>query len=156
MDIAAQSELPLHHHISDPPYENYLFADHNVSCQAVLSSPTPNFINGSPSVHRLLFAWPAGNSGAAVFFKAVTKQDNLRIRFIPGADERVLNSIKYEPKGDNRSGCPSVGVSGLVEFSDEAILDLAILGSVRTLREFTRKVTGSSILKYRKLSGLRS
>jgi len=137
MDVAAESELPLHHHISDPPYENYFFADHNVSCQAVLSSPTPNFVPGSPSTHRLLFAWPAGNSGAAVFFKAVTKQDNLRIRFIPGADGRILDLVKYEPKGTSRSGCPSVGVSGLVEFSDKAILDLAILGSVRTLRDYT-------------------
>ncbi len=98
MDLAAQSELPLHHHISNPPYENYFFADQSVSCQAVLSSPTPNFVPGSLSTHRLLFAWPAGNSGAAVFFKAVTKQDSLCITYIPGADGRIRDLVKYEAK----------------------------------------------------------
>ncbi|KAL9609161.1 MAG: hypothetical protein Q9167_006056 [Letrouitia subvulpina] len=138
MAIFAEVERPLYLHVFNPPFENYFYADDNVSCQAVLASPLPRTDHESPALHRLLFAWPAGNSGAAVFFKPVETEDSdLGIKLKTGPHERILDSIKYESDHSSRSGYPSVGVSGLVEFSNTAILSLAILGSVRSIRDYT-------------------
>lgn len=134
--VRPESEPSLYFHVSDPPYENYFYADPIVSCQAVLASPLPR--SSSPAVHRLLFAWPAGNSAAAAFFQSQEpKDDALSIQLKTGPHGRVLDSIKYEPDDTSRSGYPSVGVSGLLEISNTAVLSLAILGSVRTVRDYT-------------------
>ena len=148
------SEPPLYLHVSDPPYENYFYADSIVSCQAVLASPLPRTDNASPALHRLLFAWPAGNSGAAAFFESPESKDgNLSIKLTTaGPHERVLDSIKYEPNDTSTSGHPSVGVSGLLEFSNTAILSLAILGSVRNVRDYTE---GHGILNPKVQNGIR-
>ena len=124
-------------HVSDPPYENYFFADHVVSCQAVLASPLPRAGKGSPPEHRLLFAWPAGNSGAVAFFRSLGQEDNhLSIRLRTGDHGRVLHSIRCEAADVSPTKFPSVGVSGLLEFSNTAVLSLAILGSIRTIRDY--------------------
>lgn len=121
-----------------PPYENYFYADPIVSCQAVLASPLPATHNGSPAQHRLLFAWPAGNSGAAVFFESSeSSEENLSIQLATGSHGQVLDAFRYEPEIASPSGYPSVGVSGLLEFSHTATLTLSILGSVRTIRDYT-------------------
>ena len=134
------SEPPLYLHVSDPPYENYFYADAIVSCQAVLASPLIRTNNDASAQHRLLFAWPAGNSGAAVFFTSDDSEDDAPIlKFKVGSSGRVLDSVKYKPDGSSRSGLPSVGVSGLLEVSSSTALraNLAILGSIRTIRDYT-------------------
>ena len=134
------SEPPLYLHVSDPPYENYFHADGIVSCQAVLASPLIRTDSESPTQHRLLFAWPAGNSGAALFFTSEDAEDDAPIlKFKAGPHGRVLNSVKYEPEDSSRSGLPSVGVSGLLGVSNSVVLraNLAILGSIRTIRDYT-------------------
>ena len=136
----SESEPPLYLHVSDPPYENYFYADGIVSCQAVLASPLIRTNSDSPAQHRLLFAWPAGNSGAALFFtSSEPKDDAPMLKFKVGPRARVLDSVKYEPVDGSRSGLPSVGVSGLLEVSSSAVLraNLAILGSIRTIRDYT-------------------
>ena len=132
-------EPPLYFHFSDSPYENYFYADRIVSCQVVLASPLPCNDHNTSAVHRLLVAWPGGNSGAAVFFEESpeVKDANLHIKLVTGSHDRVLDLVTYEPNKTSRSGYPSVGVSGLLEFSNPAILNLAILGSVRTVRDYT-------------------
>ena len=150
--VAPQLEVPLHLHVSDSPYENYFYADRVVSCHAILASPLPRAENGSPPQHRLLFAWPAGNSGAAAFFKAPGQgNESLNIRLKVGRHGRVLDSIRYEPGEQSLTKLPSVGVSGLVEFSNNAVLSLAILGSVRTLRDYTE---GHGILNSKVQAGI--
>ena len=147
-----KSEPPLYLHVSDPPYDNYFYADRIVSCQAILASPLPRTDNDSPAIHRLLFAWPAGNSGAAVFFKSPeSTDDTLSIKLKSGLNGRVLDS--YEPDDTSHSRYPSVGVSGLLEFSNTAILSLAILGSVRTVRDYTE---GHGILNPKVQNGIRT
>ena len=136
----SDSEPPLYLHVSDPPYENYFYADAIVSCQAVLASPLIRTDSDSPPQHRLLFAWPAGNSGAALFFTSSDSKDDAPIlKFKVGPRGRVLDSVKYEPDDSSRSGLPSVGVSGFLEVSNSAVLrsNLAILGSIRTIRDYT-------------------
>ncbi len=137
--LMSKSEPPLYLHVSDPPYENYFYADGIVSCQAVLASPLFRTDSDSPAQHRLLFAWPAGNSGAAVFFTSPDSKDDTPIlKFKKGPHGRVLDSVKYEPDDNSRSGFPSVGVSGVLEVSNTAVLrsNLAILGSIRTIRDY--------------------
>ena len=136
----SSSEPPLYLHVSDPPYENYFYADGIVSCQAVVASPLIRTDSDSPAQHRLLFAWPAGNSGAALFFTSSDSKDDAPIlRFKVGPHGRVLDSVKYEPDDRSRSGLPSVGVSGFIEVSNSTVLrgNLAILGSIRTIRDYT-------------------
>ncbi len=139
--------------VSDPPYENYFYADHVVSCQAILTSPLPRTTPNANAVHRLLFAWPGGNSGAAVFFEASPEKDDekLHIELLSGHDGRKLNSIIKAPAPNSPSNLPSVGVSGLLEFSDVAVLNLAILGSVRTVRDYAE---GQGILNPKVQQGI--
>ena len=131
-------QSPLFFHISDAPHENYFFANNFVSCHTILTSPLPRNKPNAAAAHRLLFAWPGGNSGAVVFFKASSdkEDESLRVKLLPDDRARMLTSIKTAPGDDSLSNNPSVGVSGLIEFSREAILDLAVLGSVRTVRDY--------------------
>ena len=149
----SKPDFPLYLRVSDPPYENYFYGDHIVSCQAVLASPLPRTDHLSPALHRLLFAWPAGNSGAAVFFKSPESNDGaLSIGFKTDPHGRVLDSIKHQPDDISQSRYPSVGISGLLDFSNTAILSLAILGSVRTVRDYTE---GHGILNPHVQNGIR-
>ena len=136
----SNSEHPLYLHVSDPPYENHFYADDVVSCQAVLASPLIRTDNNSPAQHRLLFAWPAGNSGAALFFTSPdSKDDTSVLKFKADPQGRVFESVYHEPDFDSPTGLPIVGVAGRLEVSGSAILrcNLAILGSIRTIRDYT-------------------
>ena len=136
----SESEPPLYLHVSDPPYENYFYADAIVSCQAVLASPLIRNDSNAPAQHRLLFAWPAGNSGAALFFTSEDSKDDIpMLKFKASPNGRVLDSVRYEHDDSSRSRLPSVGVSGLLEVSSSAVLraNLAILGSIRAIRDYT-------------------
>ncbi|KAI4247874.1 MAG: hypothetical protein LQ352_006071 [Teloschistes flavicans] len=138
MTTASPDQESLYLHISDPPYENFFYADHTVSCQVVLASPLPRADIGSTIQHRLLVAWPAGNSGAAVFFKSADSDNpSLSIKLRETSERRVLAPYELVSKDRPTSNNPSVGVSGILSFSESAILNLAILGSVRTVRDYT-------------------
>ena len=152
--IPHSEELPLYLHVSDPPYQNYFYSDRNVSCHVVLASPLPHTDHESSALHRLLFAWPGGNSGAAVFFKASSEEEEaiLRIKLTTGTNGRVLDPVKHTSDHMSNSPYPSVGVSGLLDFSNPAILSLAILGSVRTVRDYTE---GHGILNLKVQDGIR-
>ena len=136
----SNSEHPLYLHVSDPPYENYFYADDVVSCQAVLASPLIRTDKDSPAQHRLLFAWPAGNSGAALFFTSPDSKDDTSVLNLKANPQgRVLESVYHEPAFDSPKGLPIVGVAGRLEVSGSAALrcNLAILGSIRTIRDYT-------------------
>lgn len=128
---------PLYFQVDDLPYINYFYADDKVSCQVVLASPLPCLNEGSTEVHRLLFAWPAGNSGAAVFFTPPAGQDALTIKLKEGQSGRVLDPVEHVSPSHSHTPQSSRGVSGTLEISGTANLDLAILGSVRTIRDYT-------------------
>ena len=54
--------------LTDLPYHNYLYSDCNVAAQAVVTTPQPDS-DLSIIGPRLIVAWPAGNSGACIFFE---------------------------------------------------------------------------------------
>jgi hypothetical protein len=55
--------------MSDPPYENYFYSDRHVAAHVVVTSLIPDS-DLSIIGPRLVIAWPAGNSGACMFFQS--------------------------------------------------------------------------------------
>ncbi|KAI0155084.1 carbohydrate-binding module family 52 protein [Hypoxylon sp. FL1284] len=118
-------------HLSDPPYENYFTSDCSGASQVVVTAPLPDSDLQSISP-RLLIAWPAGDSGIVAYLSPEN-----------GINGSLSLSLEIIP-GTNRTLSPLVsGVSGLLSLNTSAILDVAILGSIRTIREY---VEGSSTL----------
>ena len=89
-------------------------------------------------------AWPAGNSGVVAFFEPQSGVNgSLGIQVVNGDTDDPLTGI-YEPASANSlRKSPVVGISTQVRFNSTAVLTVPILGSVRTIRDFTE---GPSIL----------
>ncbi|KAI1809853.1 hypothetical protein GGS20DRAFT_590164 [Poronia punctata] len=117
-------------HLTDRPYENYFVSDCSSATQVVVTSPVAD--SGLRLVDpRLLIAWPAGNSGIVTYFLSEE-----------GSDAGLGISLEEIP-GRNRTVSPLVGgVTGIISFNSSAVLDLAVIGSVRTLRDY---VEGNSL-----------
>ena len=137
---AACSETPTTLHLSDPPYENYFYSDCHGANQIVVTSPLSDS-NLTIIGPRLLVAWPAGNSGTVAFFAPQNGVNgSLSIELVNGTSDQALSPI-YD--SNSTSGNARVGVSALIRFNSSAILTVPILGSIRTIRDFTE---GPSIL----------
>ncbi|KAI0886689.1 carbohydrate-binding module family 52 protein [Annulohypoxylon maeteangense] len=123
-DTNREACTPNYLHLSDPPYENYFISDCSSASHVVITSP---LANSDPKIinPRLLIAWPAGNSGIVAYFSPVNG--------LNGTLGIGLENIART----NRTLNPLVGgVTGVLTLNSSAILDLAILGSIRTIREF--------------------
>lgn len=140
---ATCSETPTTLHLSDPPYENYFYSDCHAANQIVVTSPLSDS-NLTIIGPRLLVAWPAGNSGTVAFFAPQSGVNgSLGIELVNGTSDQPLSPI-YNPNPPNSaSGNAQVGVSALIRFNSSAVLTVPILGSIRTIRDFTE---GPSIL----------
>jgi len=128
-------------HLNSPPYENYFYSDCHAASQVVVTSPGPDD-NLTIIGPRLLIAWPAGNSGIVSFF-APTNGINgtLSITLMNSTVGSPLEPIyQLAMQGGNAT----VGISGEIGFNSSAMLTVAILGSIRTIRDFTE---GPSILQ---------
>lgn len=131
-------------HLSDPPYENYFYSDCNVDAQVVVTSPLPDS-NLSIIGPRLIIAWPAGNSGIAAFFLPQDGPNGtLAIELVNSTIGTPLSVYEQISDPSNSSDYPSVGVQGILSFNSSTILAVPILGSVRTIRDFTE---GPSLLR---------
>ncbi|KAI1770970.1 carbohydrate-binding module family 52 protein [Hypoxylon cercidicola] len=118
-------------HLSDPPYENYFTSDCSGASQVVVTTPLADSDLKIISP-RLLIAWPAGNSGIVAYFSPEN-----------GVNGSLGLSL-VTSLGTNRTLSPLIGgVTGVLSLNSPAILELAILGSIRTIREF---VEGPSTL----------
>jgi hypothetical protein len=127
--------------LSDPPYDNFFYSDCNVAAQAVITSPLPDS-DLSIIGPRLIVAWPAGDSGACAFFAPQNGVNgSLSIELINSTDRQPLVPVYTAPSNGNQY--PSVGVQGTLRFNSSATLTIPILGSIRTIRDFTE---GPSIL----------
>ncbi|KAK5727059.1 hypothetical protein LTR15_002951 [Elasticomyces elasticus] len=140
---AACTETPTTQHLSDPPYEDYFYSDCHSSNQVVVTSPLPAS-NLSVIGPRLLVAWPAGNSGVVAYFAPQNGVNgSLGIQLVNGTSDQPLIGMYTPANSSSLSGNARVGVTTLVEFNSSAYLTVPILGSVRTMRDFTE---GPSIL----------
>ncbi|KKY18152.1 putative glycogen debranching enzyme [Phaeomoniella chlamydospora] len=118
--------------LSDPPYENFFYSDCNVATQVVITSPLPD---GNLSVisPRLIIAWPSGNSGICSYFSPANGPNGtLEISIVNSSVGQPLRSI-YKPG----TGYPDVGIAGAIRFNTTARLGVTIMGSIRTIRDFT-------------------
>jgi hypothetical protein len=126
--------------LSSPPYENYFYSDCHAASQVVVTSPLPDS-NLTIIGPRVVVAWPAGNSGVILYF-----QPENGINGTLGI--QLLNSTIGSPLGaiydDSEGGNATVGISTQLEFNSSAVLTVAILGSIRTIRDF---VEGPSLLR---------
>ncbi|KAI2469056.1 carbohydrate-binding module family 52 protein [Annulohypoxylon bovei var. microspora] len=123
-DASREACTPNYLHLSDPPYENYFISDCSSTSQVVITSP---LVDSDLRIisPRLLIAWPAGNSGIVAYFSPVNG--------VNGTLGIGLENIAHT----NRTLNPLVGgVTGVLTLNSSATLDLAILGSIRTIREF--------------------
>ncbi|KAI0107376.1 carbohydrate-binding module family 52 protein [Hypoxylon sp. NC0597] len=123
-DAGREACTPNYLHLSDPPYENYFMSDCSSASQVVVTSPLADSdlkIIGP----RLLIAWPAGNSGIVAYFSPESG--------VNGTLGIGLQNIT----GTNRALNPLIGgVTGVLFLNSSATLDLTVLGSIRTIREF--------------------
>ena len=91
---------------------------------------------------RLIIAWPAGNSGVCAFFAPQNGiNGSLGVELINSTAGQALSPV-YVP-ANGLSEYPRVGVSGTIRFNSSATLTVPILGSIRTIRDFTE---GPSLL----------
>ncbi|KAF2728150.1 hypothetical protein EJ04DRAFT_581545 [Polyplosphaeria fusca] len=128
-------------HLTDGPYENYFYSDCHSATHVIITSPLPS-TNLTLIGPRLLIAWPAGNSGIVAFFSPSNGQNGtLGIRLKNSTSGPALDPIYTA--GDSSNWNASVGVSGTIVFNDSAVLTVPILGSIRTIRDFTE---GPSII----------
>jgi len=138
------SDIVSNLHLSSPPYDNYFLSDCHSSGQVVVTSPLPdsNLTIVSP---RVVFAWPAGNSGFVAYFAPSNSiNGTLGIRLVNSSIGSPLGPI-YEPGKDAKPGSDArYGISTQIEFNASAELSVAILGSIRTIRDF---VEGPSLLR---------
>ncbi|KAI6802832.1 hypothetical protein KC361_g1019 [Hortaea werneckii] len=137
------SEEPTTLQLSDPPYENYFYSDCNSASQVVVTSPLPGS-NLSIIGPRLLVAWPAGNSGAVAFFEPIEGPNGtLAIRLVnhTGATQPLQGG--HSAFSSTSDSIAQARVNTLVNFNASARLTVPILGSIRTIRDFTE---GPSIL----------
>ncbi|KAK5044948.1 hypothetical protein LTR84_010320 [Exophiala bonariae] len=128
-------------HLTDPPYENFFYSDCNSDTQVVVTSPLPDS-NLSIIGPRLVVAWPAGNSGICTFFQPQNGANgSLAIELVNSTIGTPLAPV-FRNASD--SDYPVVGVQGVLAFNSSATLTIPILGSIRTIRDFTE---GPSLLR---------
>lgn len=138
-----ETDEALYLNLNDPPYHNYFYSDKNVAAQVVVTTPLPDSDAGIIRP-RLLVAWPAGNSGVLARFAPYNKDKegvSISLRDLPSG--RALDPVIYPAREDSKAKNPSVGVTGLFNLPRPAVLDTLILGSIRSIRDFTE---GPSLL----------
>ncbi|KAH9905993.1 hypothetical protein F4778DRAFT_690021 [Xylariomycetidae sp. FL2044] len=114
-------------HLDDAPYKNYFASDCGSANQVVVTSPLPDsdLADIGP---RLLFAWPAGNSGIVTYFSPMNGENGslaISLTNLPGTN-------------DTLSTLPA-GVTGVISLNSSAALDLSVIGSIRTMRNYVEK-----------------
>lgn len=141
--VFAQGNCPaVTQHLSDPPYENFFYSDCNSDTQVVVTSPLPES-NLSIIGPRLVVAWPAGNSGICTFFQPSNgRNGSLAITLVNSTVGNPLSPVFQN--ASNGSDYPVVGVEGVLLFNSSTTLTIPILGSIRTIRDFTE---GPSLLQ---------
>ena len=136
-------------YLPDPPYDNYIYFDCHSSSHVIVTSPRSDS-NLSVIGPRLLVAWPGGNSGLVAYFAPT---DGANGTLTPRLENSTSTGETLDPIYETIEGAdPRVGVSGSINFNVPANLTVAILGSIRTVRDFAE---GPSILEPSVQSGLR-
>lgn len=130
-------EIDLQLNLTSGPYDNYLIRSNLTAAQVLLTNTTAA---KSGQLNRFLVALPAGNSGSVAYFLPLSNSTNSTAS--SNATASTNSSSLTVTLGD--SGLQTAygpnglhGVTGELLFSESARLGTTLLGSVRTLRDYT-------------------
>lgn len=114
-------------------YDNYLYRDDKTAAQIVLSS---NASNSKPS--RFLVAFPEGNTGVVAYFIPSNASSSSGNSSNSNSTSKPLK-LSLDPKSlSTVSGANNqMGLSGTLNLTSDVSLGVVLIGSVRTLRDFT-------------------
>lgn len=109
-------------------------SDCHAATQVVVSTDLPAGLSGLNSTNaRIVVAWPAGNSGVVTYFGGNGTNETLGLTVVNSTVGSPLGSI-YEPATATQNA--TVGISMQIDFNASASLNLATLGSIRTIRDW--------------------
>lgn len=138
------SSAPATLHLPDAPYDNFFYSDCHTAVQIVVTSPEADSDLKTISP-RFIAAWPAGNSGIAAYFAPQDGQNGtLSIEVVNSTVGSPLAATYRDDSSSSSSAIPYFGVTGTLRFNSSASLTTPILGSIRTIRDFSE---GPSLLQ---------
>ena len=127
----------------DDPYQDFFISTCNFAGTVVTTTPLSdsNLTVISP---RMVVAFPAGNSGLVAYFAPENGiNGTLSFRVVNDSSYGLPYPISPMPTNPTAGVNGTFGLTGVVEFNSSANLVLAILGSVRSVRDFAE---GTSVL----------
>ncbi|SPO19869.1 uncharacterized protein UTRI_10007 [Ustilago trichophora] len=125
--------------LTSGPYDNYFYRSNLTTAQVLLTNTTaanPPDNSTKATLNRFLVALPAGNSGSVAYFLPYNNaSSNASASFSAGQGLTVtLGEAGIKGAyGDNGQH----GVTGELVFSQSATLGTTLLGSIRTVRDYT-------------------
>ncbi|KAJ1030423.1 hypothetical protein NDA16_001332 [Ustilago loliicola] len=124
--------------LTSGPYDNYIYRSNLTAAQVLLTNTTssnPSDNSTQATLNRFLVALPAGNSGSVAYFLPYSNSTSTSTSSGSGQGLTVTlgeGGLKGA-YGDNGQH----GVTGELVFSQSATLGTILLGSIRTVRDFT-------------------
>ncbi|EPQ27349.1 uncharacterized protein PFL1_05270 [Pseudozyma flocculosa PF-1] len=141
-------QIDLRFNLTSGGYDNYFIRSNLTSAQLLVTNATA--VTQDDQLNRFLVAFPAGNSGAVVYFLPLddghgadasgsnsSTDGNATATAAAGADKQPL-TVTLVPDSLRTAYGPNDlrGVAGSLELSTNATLGTTLLGSVRTLRDY--------------------
>ncbi|SJX60258.1 uncharacterized protein SRS1_11572 [Sporisorium reilianum f. sp. reilianum] len=121
--------------LTSGPYDNYLFRSNLTAAQVLLTNITaanPSVNSTKPTLNRFLVALPAGNSGSVAYFLPYTNGSNAT-----SAGQGLTVTLGEAGIKGAYGDYNQSGVTGELVFSQSATLGTTLLGSIRTVRDYT-------------------
>ncbi|KAJ9106821.1 hypothetical protein QFC19_002949 [Naganishia cerealis] len=110
-------------------YDNYAYRDDIVAAQMVISA---NASATKPS--RLIVAFPQGNTGFLTYFIPSNSSTSTPLQVVP--DIKTLTSVTFA-EASTKNGTNQTGVACNLSFNDDMSLGVTLIGSIRTVRDYT-------------------
>lgn len=131
-------EIDLQLNLTSGPYDNYLIRSNLTAAQVLLTNTTAT---ESGQLNRFLVALPAGNSGSVAYFLPLSNATNSTgsSNTTSASTNSASLTVTLGENGLKTAHGPNGlhGVTGELVFSESARLGTTLLGSVRTLRDYT-------------------
>lgn len=125
--------------LTSGPYNNYFFRSNLTAAQVLLTNTSAaNPVDNStrPTLNRFIVALPAGNSGSVAYFLPYTNGSYATGAESSGEQGLTVTLGQAGIKGAYGDYNQS-GVTGELLFSKSATLGTTLLGSIRTVRDYT-------------------
>lgn len=131
-------QVDLSLNLTSGPYDNYFYRSNLTAAQVLLtntSAANPSDNSTKPTLNRFLVALPAGNSGSVAYFLPYTNGSTANATNSTGSGLTVTLG-ESGIKGAYGDGGLH-GVTGELVLSQSATLGTTLLGSIRTVRDYT-------------------